>query len=426
MKNLLFLFVLLFCFITPFSVFAEDISNAQILEELRALKSRVENLEKQVQIKDREIKEMKKEREKILASVSSKERSDAVKDKKWFDRIDVSGAIELEFSSDSHDLKNPANGFQGFTSTDQDHTLATFELGLDTEIHKYAQAHVVLLFEEDSAEEFSVDEGTIMLGGIEETYGLYLLGGKLYPHFGELNSYFVSSPLTAEVFEIGETGLQVGYENDWLSAGVVLFHGDAEDKSEDNSKINGYVADLNFHNPEGTLQGLSLMGGASYLSNVADSDTLQGELNDINGDGNTNDLTKTVDGFAVYLVADYDRFSFSAEYITALDEFQAGEMAYALDRNGVARKTEPSAWNTEFAFRPVEELRLAVKYEGSDEMFGLFPEKQYGFAASIDLFRCTTLSAEYLHGEYNDNNQNADGNVEDERDLITLLLAVKF
>ncbi|MBW1732594.1 MAG: hypothetical protein JRJ75_17255, partial [Deltaproteobacteria bacterium] len=84
------------------------------------------------------------------------------------------------------------------------------------------------------------------------------------------------------------------------------------------------------------------------------------------------------------------------------------------------------AWNVELAYRPMDPLQLAVKYEGTKDMFGLFPEKQYGVVVSYDLFESTTISAEYLHGEYDDNNQNGDGNVEDSKDAVTLQLVVEF
>ena len=129
---------------------------------------------------------------------------------------------------------------------------------------------------------------------------------------------------------------------------------------------------------------------------------------------------------ALYLVAEYNNFSFGAEYITAMDGFHAGEMGYALDRNGNTAETKPVAWNVELAYRPMDPLQLAVKYEGTKDMFGLFPEKQYGLAISYDLFESTTISGEYLHGEYDNNNQNADGDVEDSKDAVTLQLAVEF
>ena len=59
-------------------------------------------------------------------------------------------------------------------------------------------------------------------------------------------------------------------------------------------------------------------------------------------------------------------------------------------------------------------------------MFGLFPEHQYGGVVSWELIKNTTLSAEYLHCEYDENNRNADGQVEDKRDIFTVQLAVEF
>jgi hypothetical protein len=176
------------------------------------------------------------------------------------------------------------------------------------------------------------------------------------------------------------------------------------------------------HNPEGTLGGVSLLMGLSYLSSVADSDTLTDEVNDINGDGYINDIRDHVDGVAAYLVVEYGAFSFGGEYITALNDFRAGEMAYAMDRFGAARDTRPAAWNFEFAYRPIDNVQLAVRYEGSDEMYDLFPKDQYGFAVSWEVFKYTTLSGEYLHGEYEDNATTVDR----DQDIFTIQLAIEF
>jgi len=295
--------------------------------------------------------------------------------------------------------------------------------------------HNVVSYKEDDTDPINVDEGTITIGGIKETYGLYLKTGQYYPHFGELNSYVVSDPLACQVFEIRQSAAEAGYEGNWFSAGAGLFRGDVQEQWNEEARINGFFADANFHSPEDTLRGLSLLVGVSYLSNIADSDTLQDQVNDVvnpitgvAADGVKNDLRDYVGGFAAYLVAEYGQFSFGAEYITALDEFQAEEMAYAVDRNGVAKRTKPAAWNLEIAFRPIESVQLAVKYEGTDEMFGLFPEIQYGGAMSWGLFPSVTLSAEYLHGKYDENNQDPANNnwTHDEIDIFTMQLAVEF
>jgi len=55
-------------------------------------------------------------------------------------------------------------------------------------------------------------------------------------------------------------------------------------------------------------------------------------------------------------------------------------------------------------------------------MYDLFPEDQYGFAVSWELFKYTTLSAEYLHGEYEDNATTVDR----DQDIFTMQLAIEF
>ncbi|MBW1723550.1 MAG: LbtU family siderophore porin, partial [Deltaproteobacteria bacterium] len=184
---------------------------------------------------------------------------------------------------------------------------------------------------------------------------------------------------------------EVGYDAEWFSFAAGMFHGDLQKKGEDESRIKGFFADANVHNQEDTLGGFSLLAGVSYLNNVADTDTLQDEVNQIRD---------YVGGVALYLVAEYNNFSFGAEYITAMDDFHAGEMRYAVDRNGNPAETKPVAWNVELAYRPMDRLQLPVKYEGTKDIFGLFPERQYGVVVSYDLFESTTISAEYLHGEY--------------------------
>jgi len=341
-------------------VFGQEITKDEIAKELKSLKARIHKLEQEVSRKDREIEGLKAKVEKLAEPAFAEEGQE-----KWTDRITFSGAIEAEYGSQTHNVKDPATG-RSTSSRDEDITLSTVELHADAHVNKYTKGHVVFLYEEDEDEDrLRLDEGTIRFGGVEETHNFYFQAGKYYPHFGELNSWFISDPLTLEVFEIQESAAEVGYDGEWYSAGVGAFHGDVQKKGDDESRIKGFFADANIHNPEDTLGGLSLLAGASYLSNVADTDTLQDEVDQIRD---------YVGGVALYLVTEYNKFSFGAEYITAMDDFHAGEMGYALDRNGNTAETKPVAWNVELAYRPMDPLQLAVKYEGTKDMFGLFPD----------------------------------------------------
>lgn len=413
--------------IFPISGFAQDFSRQEILEELRDMKERIERLEDEVRKKDQEIEELKDDlsRSKAGEEEMASEPGEEPLVEKWYDKVELSGVLEVEFSNDHSEFKdNTDPDLPSDKSQEHDVTLATAELGLDAQVNKYTQAHILFLYEEDEDEDrVRLDEGTIQVGGIPKTYGLYARAGKYYPHFGELNTYLVSDPLTLEIFEIRETAAEAGWENQWLSVGAGVFNGDVqEDFHSENNRIHGFFGDLCFHTPEGSLGDLSLTAGASYLSSVADTDTLEGEVVDINGDGDTNDIEDYVDGVASYLVAEYGMFSLGAEYITALEDFRPGEMLYAVDRNGTFRETRPAAWNMEFAVMPFPGVQVAARYEGSNEMYDLFPEDQYGGSVSWEVWKYLTLSAEYLHGEYEDSNTAVDR----DRDVVTVQAAAEF
>lgn len=78
---------------------------------------------------------------------------------------------------------------------------------------------------------------------------------------------------------------------------------------------------------------------------------------------------------------------------------------------------KPKTWNVELAHCLTENLKIAGKYEGSDDLGALFPETQYGIAISHNLFANTVISFEYLYGEFENN---------DNRNLFTTQLAIEF
>lgn len=163
---------------------------------------------------------------------------------KWFEKVELFGTLEVEFSNNHSEFKdNTEPGLPSEKSQEHDITLATAELGLDAQVNKYTQAHVLFLYEEDEDEDrVRLDEGTIRVGGIPETYGLYARAGKYYPHFGELNTYLVTDPLTLEIFELRETAAEAGWETPWLSVGAGVFNGDVQKDfhSENKGPRRGY------------------------------------------------------------------------------------------------------------------------------------------------------------------------------------------
>lgn len=314
----------------------------------------------------------------------------------WVDGVTLSGAIEVEANYESMDFDDAS-----VQDTDaSDLALATVELGVDVDIVKHVKGHVLFKWEGDPVD---VDEGFIILDG-EDRVPFYLNVGKLYVPFGQFESHFISDPMTLEIGETNQNALKVGYTNDWIELSAAIFNGDI-DETGDDDHMNSLAGSVVLSLPEGVVPDLALTAGVSYLSNIADSDGLEGET--------PGAVSDSVGGFSAFLSAAFrDKVFVEIEYLGATDDFAAGELSF----DG-GSTFAPRAWNIEVALAPVEGIELAARYEGSDDLGDFAPESQYGVALSYDLFESTSLAFEYLHAIFQNN---------DERDLLTTQLAVEF
>jgi len=351
----------------------------EIEDEIAELKTRISQLEEKEKIAQKE-----EEGVGLLSGLAEK--------------IEVSGAVEAEVSY----LKSKPKGED--EENESDISLSTVEFGLDIDINEYTKAHLLWLWEEGEGP-VDLDEGIITLGGTG-TFPVYLSVGKLYVPFGNFETHFVSDPLTLEIGETRESAVVVGYANDLMETSFGFFNGDI-DKANSDNVIENYVASVVFNPLSGKSKDIVLSLGASYISNIADSNGLEEE-------STTDNVEDYIGGFNTFLSIGFKNFTLEAEYLTATDEFEAGELNFA------SMEVRPRAYNIELAYEINDKWEVAGKYEGSkvtDDIENFLPEKRYGVATSYALFKNTTLSWEYLQGEYENG---------DKEDGVTLQLAVEF
>jgi hypothetical protein len=408
---------ILLAFITVFLImpgvcFCQEMSNRELMQELKALKEKIRILEEKLVNQEKVSREeVSKKAPTSLEGKGLPERVRRIEEKmaqkqegileKWADKITLSGLIEAEANYEDYDYDDPAADDEDSS----DITLATVELGVDVDIIKHVKGHVLFLWEEDDTEPVDVDEGFITLDG-EDVVPLYLNVGKLYVPFGNFESHFISDPLTLELGETRESALTVGCVSEWMDVSVSAFNGDIDETGEDNH-IESYVANISFSVPQELISNFGIAAGVSYISNIGDSDNLQDEI--LPPDG----IKDYVDGFNAFLSISFmDKFFLECEYLGALDEFEAGELSF----DG-GKEFQPETWNFELAYAATDRLEVAVKYEGGDDLGDFLPEDQYGAAVTYGLFEGTSLALEYLHGEFDN---------DDERDLVTTQLAVEF
>ena len=324
----------------------------------------------------------------------------------WFDRITLSGVIEVEAGYEDFDFDAPGQS----DSSSSDVVLAGVDLGIDVDIVKHVHGHALFTWEEeDDDEPVTLDEGFIIIDG-EDIVPVYLNAGKIYVPFGRFESHFISDPLTLEIGETRESAVKVGFANELLDICFAVFNGDINETGEEDDHIDGYVLSAVLNLPEEAVSGLGLAVGASFISNIADSDGIQGAMED---DFGTTEIKDYLAGFSAFLSASVmERFFLEVEYVGTTEDFEGSDLGLA-----PGEEFQPRAWNLELACAVSEKLEVAVRYEGSDDTYNLLPDKQYGVAVLFELFKNTSLAFEYLHGEFEN---------DDERDLFTCQLAIEF
>jgi hypothetical protein len=309
----------------------------------------------------------------------------------WPSNVSLSGAVEIEAGFTRYNPADPAAD----DTDESDVDLTKVELGLEARIVKYVTGQVVFLYEDD---DLTVDEGFITLG-IDEDMPFYLKAGKMVLPFGNYESHFISDPLPLELGETNEGAAVVGFANDRMDISVGAFNADIDETGDDDT-INAYVAAARISLPNITL-------GAAYISTLAEGG-LEDDITD-----NVGTLRDHIPGYSLFAsVSLADKLFLEAEYVAALETFEAGELSF----DG-GRALEPKAWNLELAYAPTARLEAALRYEGSEDGGDWIPENQYGAVVSYGIFQHTTLALEYLHGEFEN---------DDERDAIVAQLAVEF
>ena len=404
-----------------FPAFAEEMSNYELMQELKALKNKTRMLEEKL-IKQEKVstEEISKEAPTGHEGQGLPERVRRIEEKmeqkqegvlaKWADKITLGALMEVGAVYQDVDCKH------GGCEADDDQSdisLTTVELGLGVEVNEWVTLEIVYLYEDATfGDESSVDldVGTVTIGNTEK-FPLYFSAGKMFVPFGALLTHFpddplIDQPVTLTFGETSEKAALVGFEHSGFAVSGYAFNGDVDEERSNNS-IESFGFDANYTFSEEGL--FEIMVGGSYISNLADSDGFDLE-----------EVRHYIDGAAGYLHMDYGNFFFDAEYMTALDEFEPDE----LDKEG-GDGAEPSVWNIEVGYNWNwgKNLEIALKYAGSDEAEALgFPEDRYGINFNQELFEGVTASVGYLHDEYED----ADPDDRDERDTIYGQLAIEF
>lgn len=289
--------------------------------------------------------------------------------------IHISGAAEIEATA--------------VEKEGSDITLATLALVVDAKINEKSQVTLVALHEDDDTEEFVIDEAII---NINIGNGFTVTAGRMYVPFGNFETNMISDPLTLEIAETQEAAIKIEFEKNSLSASLYAFNGEAEKTNGTRDKIDDFGINLNY-----AFENLNF--GVGYINNIADTDTFQDPATTI---------SEQDAGLALHVIFNANQFDAIFEHITALDKLDNG--------------TEPAASNIEFGYH-LGETTIALGYQSTDELAGVFSEQKTLLSYSTAISKDTALAIEYSNSQdYSVINGGLDTSI----DTLTAQLAVEF
>jgi hypothetical protein len=333
-------------------------------------------------------------------------------------KIQLSGLIEV--GAVWQDISY--RGIGPTVEDDSDLCLTTVELTAEAEINEWVNVAATLLYEDPTFGEethVEVDQAMVTIGNTEK-YPLYVTAGKMYVPFGALLTSFpddplIDAPLTLLLGETLEKAVLVGMEHEGFTVSAYVFNGDLDECNEDN-QIESYGFDANYSMEDEA--GMDLLVGASYISNVADSDYTTDGLDDMYG---ITEVEEYYAGFAAYLHVGFGDFFVDGEYMTYLDEVKGDD--YPAFGAPPGYEAEPAVWNVEAGYNYDwgKNLQIVLNYAGSDEgeLAGA-PETRYGICFNQDIFEDVVVSLGYLNDEYEDVDPR------DDRDLVFAQIAIEF
>ena len=283
------------------------------------------------------------------------------------ENMTLSGLIEVEGSALRQRLADDS------TVSASDLTLATAQLGLDAKVSEEVGVNLTMLFEEGG--ELEIDEAFMRF----EKDSWSMSAGRLYLPFGAFHSHFVSDPLTLTLGETRQTAVLAGYGQGGVQLQAFAFNGNEEKPGRED-----HVNDGGLRLTVTPYEGLEF--GASVLSDLAESGA---EL--LGGNG----YARRVAGWSAYAHLQQGRLGLEAEYLAAARAFAASD----LDANADGRGDQPQTWNLEAAWALTPEVELAARYGGSRELAEA-PRHEYGADLSWSPLAATTVSLEYLRGNF--------------------------
>jgi hypothetical protein len=276
-------------------------------------------------------------------------------------RIRLDGVVEVALRRDM-----PANGVSV-----NDLATPTFELNLATTFSSHVAANVTLLHEDGFP--LDVDSATLTIGN-DASPILWTLGQTTLP-FGQHTTLMVEDPLTLSLGEIAARPIIAAITpTEGVSLQLYMFDGNAP-SSDNGLKQSGVALDWQWQ-----TEGSRGRVGLGTISNMDESDSLA-------------KADRRMAGHAIYAQMNLGDLAMVAEYITAADRYESGQISH----NGQGAK--PSALQVEVGY-PFDlsgiGAAVALSLQQSREALALeLPRQRIALALNTELESGVAIGVEY-------------------------------
>jgi hypothetical protein len=388
---------------SPFSGYCQEMSPEEIEKELKTFKSRINALDQELSRKKEDLDKIKEEyltRDEIpglLPEITEQIAAENAALSFLKEYVQFNGLIEFGGVWAIND-----EGKGGHVS-EKDLGIPAAELMLQARLNQWVDAGMFLLYRKPTfaaavqESGLDLDVGVVTIGNTNK-FPVYFTGGIFYLPFGGLLTHIpdnplVDQPLTMALGEMREEAVLLGIAYQGLSLSGYVFKSEINEFGDDSLTGNfGFNAKCEF----GQKKGLAGIIGASYISNLADSEGLREKL----GAKGISRVKNRIPGCDVYCSLHYGKYSLDMEYMTSLRSFAPNEIE-TWQRDGA----RPSVWNIEFGynFNWGKNLEIVLKYSGSNQAEGLgYPERRLGINFNQSIFEGVVGSLGYFNDQFGD------------------------
>jgi hypothetical protein len=317
--------------------------------------------------------------------------------------LQVSGAVEGEGFSQSGFNTNNTSGIN----------LSTAELNFNAIASSWASAYMSLSYtsapistgNREPNSTIYLSRGFATIGNLNK-FPVYFTAGLMYTPFGRYANALIDTPLTESLFKIRTPAALLGFSlNNGLRGSIYGYSGSQTSGGQPIFKQWGVDSGYKYKFGQGNH--LSL--GAGWVSNVADSEGMQG--NGLAAGGaqfagfgtstatstNNNALVHSVDGIDGHATLAVGPFSVIGEYLGALERFNTADLTYN------SAGAQPQAINTEVDyelpfFAKKYGTTVGVSYGQTWQALALnLPAQSYIAYVNTSIWRETIESLEFRH-----------------------------